>query len=324
MGLIQSSIRFLVREHLKKPLQGHILTLGRQFVYATLDELRVILEEEGVEPCKEIEADRKTNIPQWIGTDYERFTSDVTLFRLLGVESVQAMDYSDMEGAEIVHDLNRPVPENLWSRFDVILDFGTSEHVFDVRQAFENYVKMLKPEGRIIHCLPANNQVNHGFYQFSPTLFLDFYGANGFADMRTYLLSHDARTHEKSQNEFFAFPAEKQPLLMTSKEQMSVVFVAHKQAQATSGQIPLQGYYQDVFGVRPEETERGDAPMAAPRAEPPRRGSARWVFHRFRRSRRFGRSLRKRGKRMVRKAKKRLFPVDPSKKPWGLDLWTKM
>ena len=43
-----------------------------------------------------------------------------------------------------------------------------------------NIAKMCAQGGEIIHVGPLNNQPNHGFYQFSPTLYYDFYEANGF------------------------------------------------------------------------------------------------------------------------------------------------
>lgn len=91
-----------------------------------------------------------------------------TLFRYLGSESVTAMDASPFEGAEIIHDLNYPVPPHLVGQFDTIFDGGTIEHVFNTLAAFENAKQMLKVGGLFISVNGANNQLGHGFYQFSP------------------------------------------------------------------------------------------------------------------------------------------------------------
>ena len=87
---------------------------------------------------------------------------------MLGLRSLRALDFSDYEGADLIHDLNRPIPDSLRDRFDLIIDAGTTEHVFDVRQALTNYADMLRVGGRIFHSSPANNRLHHGFYQLSP------------------------------------------------------------------------------------------------------------------------------------------------------------
>jgi hypothetical protein len=64
-----------------------------------------------------------------------------------------------------------PVPENLHSKFDLILDSGSLEHVYNCQQAIFNYMKMCKIGGSLVLVLPTNNQMGHGFYQFSPEFF---------------------------------------------------------------------------------------------------------------------------------------------------------
>jgi len=50
--------------------------------------------------------------------------------------------------------------------------------MFNVPKAFENYNKMLKVGGRVIHSLPSAGCLDHGFYMFSPTLLYDYYSQN--------------------------------------------------------------------------------------------------------------------------------------------------
>ncbi len=93
-----------------------------------------------------------------------------TFFRRLGAERVDTLDLSDFEGANILHDLNDPVPDDLEGRFDLIFDGGTSEHIFDVATCMDNLGRMLAPGGVLVSCVPANNWFAHGFYQFGPEL----------------------------------------------------------------------------------------------------------------------------------------------------------
>lgn len=103
-----------------------------------------------------------------------------TILRYLGASEIVSMDASDYEGADIIHDLNKPVPQELWSQFDTVIDGGTLEHVFHVPNALNSIAKMLKVGGRFIGMSPANNWFGHGFYQFSPELMWRFCQEFGF------------------------------------------------------------------------------------------------------------------------------------------------
>jgi hypothetical protein len=103
------------------------------------------------------------------------------LFRYLGATSVRSMDASAYEGADLVHDLNVPVPPELHDRFDCIFDGGTTEHIFDIPAVFRNVGAMLRMGGLFLMSNGANNFLGHGFYQFSPELLWRAFSlANGF------------------------------------------------------------------------------------------------------------------------------------------------
>lgn len=97
---------------------------------------------------------------------------DETLMRHFGSTSVDSLDFSDYEGASIVHDLNVAISRDA-AQFDTVIDAGTTEHVFDVSTATKNVMKLCSVGGKIIQILPANNYCGHGFWQFSPELFWD-------------------------------------------------------------------------------------------------------------------------------------------------------
>lgn len=97
------------------------------------------------------------------------------MLQRLGFGTVKTMDFSDYEGAQILHDLNKPLPEKLHNSFDFILDGGTLEHVFNVAQAFTNVFDMLRPGGTFVSATPFNGWPGHGFYQFQPDLVWSFW-----------------------------------------------------------------------------------------------------------------------------------------------------
>lgn len=115
--------------------------------------------------------------------------SSYDLFYLMGFKKVMALDLSRYEGADIVFDLqNEILPSELIEQFDFIYDGGTLEHVFDVSKAMDNISKMLKITGVVIHDVPAANWIDHGFYSFSPSLFIDYYKKYSFKMLKIYLL----------------------------------------------------------------------------------------------------------------------------------------
>ena len=165
MGVSFHSMRFLEAAANTAPL-GDVLTFGRQNLNVTRDALREVF---------------KRDIPL---DDYVFAESFIE--RYLGATSVASLDFSDFEGATYTGDLN--VPVNLDRRFDTVVDFGTSEHVFDVASSFRNAIRLCRTGGRIVHAIPSNSACGHGFYQFAPELFFSLYSdRNGFAETEVYL-----------------------------------------------------------------------------------------------------------------------------------------
>jgi hypothetical protein len=99
----------------------------------------------------------------------------------LGATEVEALDYSDYEGAQHVHDMNEPVPEAMVGRFEIVYDGGSLQHIFNFPTAIANLMRMTKVGGRVFMSTPANGFFGHGFYQFSPELmYRVFAPENGF------------------------------------------------------------------------------------------------------------------------------------------------
>ena len=152
----------------KKKTFGDTITIGRQGVHVVRSLLGRILE--------------NPDDPK------EKKFCEPLLQKYFGATSVVSIDYSDYENATLIHDLNREIPESLQGRFDTVLDAGTLEHIYQIPQALRNISLFLRPGGQILHALPANNFCGHGFWQFSPELFLSLYSeTNGYAETEVFL-----------------------------------------------------------------------------------------------------------------------------------------
>lgn len=124
---------------------------------------------------------------KWAGTGQGAWCEDL-LMQHFAASEVDSIDNSAYEGAKIIFDYNYAIPQELCNQYDSVLDFGCSEHIFDVTQVFRNTSGLCKEGGRILHILPADNFCGHGFYQFVPEFFFSIYSKdNGFVETEIYL-----------------------------------------------------------------------------------------------------------------------------------------
>lgn len=93
-----------------------------------------------------------------------------TFLKRVGYPAPLSLDASAYENCDLTHDMNEPLPDDLRDRFDVIIDGGTLEHVYNTPQALDNVFHMLRPGGIFISINGITGWAGHGFYQFSPEL----------------------------------------------------------------------------------------------------------------------------------------------------------
>ena len=165
MALTFHTFQFLKKLNNEKFFFGETLSLGRINNLISKDEFK------------------KLNIKK-----NEYTYEDKILMQNFNFLSLNYLDFSSFEDADIICDLNKPI-ENINRKFDTILDFGTSEHVFNINQCLKNIANLCKINGHIIQCLPANNNCGHGFWQFSPELFFKIYNKkNGFDNTEIFII----------------------------------------------------------------------------------------------------------------------------------------
>jgi hypothetical protein len=165
MGIPLQLAYLLLKEADVRPFSGGILQLGRQKCLFTPQELRRMADTQGLrlygEHLNSSELD------------------DMQFFRSTGFSEVASCDVNSYEHPTFTLDLNAR-PAHALPQYDVVFDGGTLEHVFHLPHALSNLHRLTKTGGRIIHFAACSNNVDHGFYMFSPTLFADHYTANGY------------------------------------------------------------------------------------------------------------------------------------------------
>ena len=110
-----------------------------------------------------------------MGEHLEKIIDSQHFFALIGVR-LTVVDIAAVRDNEILQDLNMPLRPELVGRFDIVIDPGTLEHCFNVGQGIQNMLSMAKIGGFVFHINPHGN---HGFYNFCPTFYFDFYNDNG-------------------------------------------------------------------------------------------------------------------------------------------------
>jgi hypothetical protein len=113
------------------------------------------------------------------------------LLNQLGAKLIESFDYSDYENATILHDMNTPIPEQYKNKYSLLIDGGTTEHIFNIPVAYKNIMDMVKIGGYVITMVPANNLCGHGFYQFSPEFFYSLFQVKNGFEIKTVAYSCD-------------------------------------------------------------------------------------------------------------------------------------
>lgn len=232
MGIARAAVELLLREHARSAFSGALLQLGRQSVEVDGAGLRGLAARTGAR----------------VGAAPEGPLDDRALFAAMGFERVSALDVSAFEGADVIHDLNAPLPEAQRGRYDVVLNGGSLEHVFHVPNALSCVFDALRVGGRAVHIAPTSNLIDHGFYSFSPTLLHDYHAANGWTIHAPYVFQarsfSDPWTVYRYEPGSFASLADRfHDVRLSGVTMAGLFFVVEKTAQTTRDVIPQQGQY---------------------------------------------------------------------------------
>lgn len=170
-------------------------------------------------------------------------------FRMLGFDHVTELEHpSAPEPGCVPLDLNAAeTPAALIDSADAVFDLGTSEHVFNTANLLAHMGRILKPGGLVLHHTPANNQLNHGFYQFSPTLYFDYYAVNGYEHEFCLLNTFDRPEEPRQQFSPLSGEDAWREIALGPQQAMNL-FCARKTAASTVGRAPIQAVYARRLG----------------------------------------------------------------------------
>lgn len=109
------------------------------------------------------------------------------LYRELGFTDYTCID-ADGSNGSIVMDLNEDQrAKGFDKQFDLVTNYGTSEHVFNQHNFFKNAHDLCRTGGIMIHGVPFQGYLNHGLFNYQPNLFTDLARTNGYELLGIYM-----------------------------------------------------------------------------------------------------------------------------------------
>jgi len=176
MGLLKSELGMILYSLKYAVNKDNLLMIGRQNIMFQTEDLKQFLLENNCIFQHSI----------------KHFDFADTLLKHLGFKNVESLDANNFENATHIHDFNKPVPLKLHNKYNYILDGGTTEHIFNIAQVYQNIIDMLEIGGIFVAFLPNNNLSGHGFYQISPELYLSVFSEKyGCKVLELYLTKID-------------------------------------------------------------------------------------------------------------------------------------
>lgn len=98
------------------------------------------------------------------------------LYAQWGINEYLALDLFDLraERADLNTDLKRT------DKWDIVTNFGTSEHMFNQHAFMKNCHDLTKQGGISLHVVPVSSGMDHGFFNYHPTFFRSLAIANNY------------------------------------------------------------------------------------------------------------------------------------------------
>jgi len=160
-----------------------VLDIGSSNFYsASASGIRRFLETYGVTATPEVVefADRLAK-----GSSYDPVhggTNDAFVGELLEKAGIKyrAIDIADGYRTTIVDLNHEPAPQEFVGAFDLVMNFGTTEHLLNQYNAFKVMHDSTKVGGYIVNSLPCVGYSNHGYFTYTPRCFFDLAGYNEY------------------------------------------------------------------------------------------------------------------------------------------------
>ena len=98
----------------------------------------------------------------------------------ISCKNLHVFDIDPNEDCYLCWDLNKPLPRYLYNQYDLSIDSGTHEHVFNIGTSLTSFASLPKKNGMAIGALPFFSQ-NHGYFNVNPNCLAELFSpTNGY------------------------------------------------------------------------------------------------------------------------------------------------
>ena len=181
---------YLQRKGFLTPERNKILDIGPQNVlFVREDQIREFIERQGGANRSGMALDAEIERLVYFSTP----RPDERTMLLSEITDLTNIEYNSVDVCPglktTILDLNFDfAPNDMLEHYDVVFNFGTTEHIFNQWNCFEFMHDTLKVGGVVYHQLPASGYLDHGYYCYTPLFFQEMAQANG------YVIEHMAVT----------------------------------------------------------------------------------------------------------------------------------
>lgn len=189
MGMNLNTMLFLQEFGVLTHEKNKILDIGPQNVYfATEEQIRRFVDFQGKSVGDEtLEGEIKRLVYFSTPRPEERTTLFSEITDLTNIE-YNSFDVCPGLKTELL-DLNyESCPTRYKECYDVVLNFGTTEHIFNQFNCFEVIHDATKVDGIIYHQLPATGYLDHGYFTYTPVFFRDLAISNDYEILDTFFM----------------------------------------------------------------------------------------------------------------------------------------
>lgn len=149
-----------------------VIELGSQDLHAPQDEISLVF-------------NKLLNMPLPMG---EKVYTPELFYKGMGFKQYKCIDMDGRHDA-FKFNLNRDiaVEYGFKQKFNLVTNHGTSEHCFDQARVFQNIHNLCSAGGIMLHALPFQGYVSHGFINYQPCFFRYLAEANNYSLIGLYL-----------------------------------------------------------------------------------------------------------------------------------------
>ena len=176
MGLGYFMVDLLLDCHGKHIFENmeNVVDFGAQEMFVTYDDLSELLQKSGITDYDKSKFENLRHMP-----DRPRCSAK-DFYSLLGFKNYNCIDISNQHGALNI-DLNYPLEDkSLYSKFDLVTDFGTNEHVFNTVEAYRTMHRMCKKNG-LLFIQQGFYKNGNGFFRYDPSFFENMAASNNYS-----------------------------------------------------------------------------------------------------------------------------------------------